>query len=166
MRRLLAGAEDGQPSTRQSDAHRNPARGESRAAKAVLIRPVPPLMVKTAATPAGCPRACPTASRRRLPRFYRDLAGRPVLGLQPPRLEAVSGIYQAILRRGRQCGIDVSRHRFRHHFGHAWLDHGGAEGDLMELNGWASPQTLRRHGASARSARARRSRDRAMEDTP
>ena len=36
----------------------------------------------------------------------------------------------------------------------------------MELNGWTSPQMLRRYGASARSARARRSYDRIMEDTP
>jgi WD40 repeat protein len=43
------------------------------------------------------------------------------------------------------------------HGSRAWLDHGGAEGDLMELNGWTSPQMLRRYGASARSARARRS---------
>jgi hypothetical protein len=44
--------------------------------------------------------------------------------------------------------------RFRHHFSHTWLDRGGAEGDLPELNGWSSPQMLRRYGASARSARA------------
>ena len=62
-----------------------------------------------------------------------------------------SGIYQVIVRRGRQCGIDVFPHRFRHHFSHTWLDRGGAEGDLMELNGWTSPQMLRRYGASARS---------------
>jgi integrase len=77
-----------------------------------------------------------------------------------------SGIYQAIVRRGRQCGIDVYPHRFRHHFSHTWLDRGGAEGDLMELNGWTSPQMLRRYGASARSARARRSYDRVMADAP
>ncbi|MGO8888703.1 MAG: tyrosine-type recombinase/integrase [Streptosporangiaceae bacterium] len=77
-----------------------------------------------------------------------------------------SGIYQVIVRRGRRCGIDVYLHRFRHHFSHTWLDHGGAEGDLMELNGWTSPQMLRRYGASARSARARRSYDRIMEETP
>ena len=35
----------------------------------------------------------------------------------------------------------------------------------MELNGWASPQMLRRYGASARSARARRTYDRIMTDT-
>jgi integrase/recombinase XerD len=76
-----------------------------------------------------------------------------------------SGLYQVIVRRGRQCGIDVFPHRFRHHFSHTWLDHGGAEGDLMEPNGWTSPQMLRRYGASARSARARRSYDRVMQDS-
>ena len=76
-----------------------------------------------------------------------------------------SGIYQVIARRGRQCGIDAFPHRFRHHFSHTWLDRGGAEGDLMELNGWTSPQMRRRYGASARSARARRSYDRIMDNT-
>ena len=77
-----------------------------------------------------------------------------------------SGIYQTIARRGRQCGLHAWPHRFRHHFSHTWLDDGGAEGDLMELNGWTSPQMLRRYGASARAARARRSYDRIMEDLP
>ena len=36
----------------------------------------------------------------------------------------------------------------------------------MELNGWTSPQMLRCYGANARSARARRSYDRVMEDAP
>jgi integrase/recombinase XerD len=76
------------------------------------------------------------------------------------------GIYQMIVRCGRQCGVRVYPHRFRHHFSHTWLDRGGAEGDLMELNGWASPQMLRRYGARARSARARRTYDRIMNDIP
>jgi hypothetical protein len=46
------------------------------------------------------------------------------------------------------------------------LDHGSAEGDLIELYGWTSPRMLRRYGASARSARARRSYDRVMDDVP
>jgi integrase len=75
-----------------------------------------------------------------------------------------NGIYQMIARRGRQAGVDAWTHRFRHHFSHTWLDRGGAEGDLMVLNGWSSPQMLRRYGASARSARARRTYDRIMED--
>ena len=73
-----------------------------------------------------------------------------------------SGIYQAVTRRGRQCGVPVWPHRFRHHFSHTWLERGGPEGDLMELNGWSSPQMLARYGASARSARARRTYDRIM----
>jgi integrase/recombinase XerD len=77
-----------------------------------------------------------------------------------------SGMYQAIARRGRQAGIEVFPHRFQHHFSHAWLDHDGAEGDLMELNGWTSPQMLRRYGARARAARVRRSYDRVMDDVP
>jgi len=75
-----------------------------------------------------------------------------------------SGIYQVIARRGRECGVEAFPHRFRHHFSPTSLDRGGAEGDLMELNGWTSPQMLRRYGASARSARARRSYDRIMDD--
>jgi hypothetical protein len=35
-------------------------------------------------------------------------------------------------------------------------------GDLMELNGWTSPQMLAWYGGSARGARARRSYDRIM----
>ena len=85
------------------------------------------------------------------------------LGISNRGPMTASGIYQVI---ARQRGIDVYPHRFRHHFSHTWLDRGGAEGDLMELNGWTSPQMLRRHGASARSARARRSYDRVMEDAP
>jgi site-specific recombinase XerC len=46
------------------------------------------------------------------------------------------------------------------------LDRYIPEGNLMELNGWTFPQMLRRYGASARSARARRSYDRIMDNTP
>ncbi len=88
------------------------------------------------------------------------------LGISNRGPMTASGIYQVIARRGRECGIEVFPHRFRHHFSHTWLDRGGAEGDLMELNGWTSPQMLRRYGASARSARARRSYDRVMKDAP
>jgi integrase/recombinase XerD len=56
-------------------------------------------------------------------------------------------------------------HRLRHHFSHTWLDRGGAERDLTELNGWISPQMLTRYGASACGTRARRSYDRIMDDT-
>ena len=94
-------------------------------------------------------------------------AWRPQLWLGAGNREPLTaaGIYQMTARRGRQCGVHLYPHRFRHHFSHTWLDRGGPEGDLMELNGWASPQMLRRYGASARSARARRTYDRIMTDT-
>jgi Phage integrase family len=91
-------------------------------------------------------------------------AWRPQLWLGMGNREPLTaaGIYQMTTRRGRQCGLKVYPHRFRHHFSHTWLDRGGPEGDLMELNGWTSPQMLRRYGASAR---ARRTYDRIMTDT-
>ena len=75
-----------------------------------------------------------------------------------------NGIYQMVTRRGEQAGVRVYPHRFRHHFSHTWLERGGAEGDLMELNGWSSPQMLQHYGGSARGARARRHYDLVMRD--
>jgi site-specific recombinase XerD len=91
----------------------------------------------------------------RLPRLWLGSANRGPM--------TASGIYQMVARRGAQAGVTVHPHKFRHHFSHTWLDRGGAEGDLMELNGWTSPQMLRRYGHSAASARARRSYDRVMD---
>lgn len=71
-----------------------------------------------------------------------------------------NGIRQVVERRGLAVGMHLHPHMFRHTFSHRWLDGGGETGDLMELNGWASPQMVRRYGASARSARAQRSYDR------
>jgi len=56
-----------------------------------------------------------------------------------------SGIYQMIERRGKQAGVEVNPHKFRHHFSHTFLDRGGAEGDLMELNGWSASSRSHRH---------------------
>jgi integrase/recombinase XerD len=108
---------------------------------------------------------------RRVDRYLRvrakhEQASRSSLWLGVSNRGPVSaeGIYEMVKRRGKQAGVHVYPHRFRHHFSHTSFDRGGAEGDLMELNGWTSPQMLRRYGASARSARARRSYDRIMED--
>ena len=104
-----------------------------------------------------------------LDRYLRMRAGREHaagkalwLGLRGPMTD--SGIYQTVKRRGREAGVEVHPHKFRHHFSHTWLDVGGAEGDLMELNGWESTQMLQRYGRSARSARARRHYDQVMGD--
>src|SRR5271165_1576008 len=110
---------------------------------------------------------------RALDRYLRARARHPQawraqlwLGTSSRGPLTASGIYQVVARRGRQCGVDVWPHRFRHHFSHTWLERGGPEGDLMELNGWSSPQMLARYGASARSARARRTYDRVMTSNP
>jgi len=71
-----------------------------------------------------------------------------------------SGMRRALVRRAQRLGIKLHPHMLRHTFAHLWLDAGGAEGDLMELMGWESPQMLRHYGASARGARARRAYDR------
>lgn len=89
------------------------------------------------------------------PQFWLGIRNRPPM--------TASGIYQMVARRGEEAGVEVNPHKFRHNFSHVWLDKGGAEGDLKELNGWSSDQMLRRYGASARGARARRSYDRIMD---
>lgn len=105
---------------------------------------------------------------RALDRYLRERAKRPAADLDALWLGVKrrdmgmtpSGVRQVIRRRGKSAGIDVHPHMFRHTFVDRWLDNGGAEGDLMELAGWESPQMLRRYGRSARSARARRAYDR------
>jgi site-specific recombinase XerD len=57
-------------------------------------------------------------------------------------------------RRGEQAGIPgLHPHQFRHTFSHRWMAAGGAENDLMALNGWRSRTMLSRYGASAASER-------------
>jgi integrase len=89
-------------------------------------------------------------------RARHPLAGRPELWLGIGGRGPVTpdGIYQIVAHVGKRAGVGVYPHRFRHHFSHTWLDRGGAGGDLMELNGWTSPQMLGWYGGSARGARA------------
>ena len=109
-------------------------------------------------------------ARARHTQAYRP---QPWLGTGNRGPLTASGIYQVIARRGRQCGIGAFPHRFRHHFSHTWLDRGGAEGDLMELNGLPadaaplrrqrpqrpSPPQLRPHHDRPALTRARRGND-------
>ena len=100
----------------------------------------------------------------------RDTAVIAVLTATGIRLSELAGLRSGDLDlRQRELTVrgkgGKDRIRIRHHFSHTWLDRGGPEGDLMELAGWTSPQMLTRYGASARSARARRTYDRIMTDT-
>jgi integrase/recombinase XerD len=108
---------------------------------------------------------------RRLDRYLRARARHKLayraqlwLGVNNRGPLSRTGIYQVVVRRGGEVGVRLHPHRFRHHFSHTWLDRGGADGDLMELNGWSSAQMLKRYGHSARGARARRSYDLIMDD--
>ena len=65
-----------------------------------------------------------------------------------------TGIEQVVKRRGRQAGVDVHPHAFRHTFAHLMLAEGMQEGDLMRLGGWQNRQMLDRYGSSGKDARA------------
>jgi site-specific recombinase XerD len=93
---------------------------------------------------------------------HKQAADRPQLWLGTNNRGPLTpnGVRQIVQRRGESVGLDIHPHLFRHDFTHRYLDAGGAEGDLMEHNGWDSPQMLRHYGRSARAARAARAYDR------
>ncbi|MUL74764.1 alpha/beta fold hydrolase [Mycolicibacterium sp. CBMA 226] len=82
--------------------------GQERAAKAVLISSVPPLMVKTDANPGGVPKqvfddlqAQVAANRSGL---YRDFAAGPFFGFNRPGVEPSEAIIQNWWRQGMMGG--------------------------------------------------------------
>jgi non-heme chloroperoxidase len=82
--------------------------GESRAAKAVLISAVPPIMVKTPANPGGLPKdvfdglQAQVANNRA--QFYRDLPTGPFYGFNRPGAKVSEGIIQNWWRQGMMGG--------------------------------------------------------------
>ena len=71
-----------------------------------------------------------------------------------------SGVYQVVRRRGREAGIDVHPHLFRHALADAWLFAGGGEQTLADHMGWSTTQMVRRYGAAGRSRRAQNEHER------
>ena len=82
--------------------------GQDRAAKAVLISSVPPLMVQTPANPGGLPKSvfddlqAQTAERRSV--FYRDLASGPFYGFNRPGAKVSEAIVENWWRQGMMGG--------------------------------------------------------------
>jgi non-heme chloroperoxidase len=82
--------------------------GESRAARAVLVAAVPPLMVKTAANPGGLPKEVfdgfqvQVATNRS--QFYRDLAAGPFYGYNRPNAKSSEALIQNWWRQGMTGG--------------------------------------------------------------
>jgi non-heme chloroperoxidase len=82
--------------------------GESRAAKAVLISAVPPIMVKTPANPGGLPKdvfdglQVQVADNRA--QFYRNLPAGPFYGFNRPGAKVSEGIIQNWWRQGMMGG--------------------------------------------------------------
>jgi non-heme chloroperoxidase len=78
--------------------------GESRAAKAVLISAVPPIMVKTAANPGGLPKEVFDGLQAQLaanrPQFYRDMAAGPFYGFNRPGAKVSEGVIENWWRQG------------------------------------------------------------------
>jgi non-heme chloroperoxidase len=82
--------------------------GESRAAKAVLISSVPPLMVRTQANPGGLPKAVfddfQTQVATNRAQFYRDVPAGPFYGFNRPGAKVSEGIIQNWWRQGMMGG--------------------------------------------------------------
>jgi non-heme chloroperoxidase len=82
--------------------------GESRAAKAVLISAVPPIMVKTANNPGGLSKQVFDGLQAQLAanraQFYRDLPAGPFYGFNRPGAKASEGIIQNWWRQGMMGG--------------------------------------------------------------
>ena len=82
--------------------------GKERAAKAVLISAVPPLMVQTDANPGGLPKSVFDDFQAQLAanrsEFYRDVAARPFYGFNRPGAKPSEAVIQNWWRQGMMGG--------------------------------------------------------------
>lgn len=65
------------------------------------------------------------------------------------------GVRQVLLRLGREAGVKVNPHAFRHSWAHMLRANGMGDAELMALAGWTSPAMLSKYGRSAVGQRAR-----------
>jgi non-heme chloroperoxidase len=82
--------------------------GESRAAKAVLISAVPPLMLQTESNPGGLPKEVFDGFQDQVAKhrsqFYRDVAEGPFYGFNRPGVEPIEAVIQNWWRQGMTGG--------------------------------------------------------------
>jgi non-heme chloroperoxidase len=85
--------------------------GTKRAAKAVLISAVPPLMLQTAANPAGTPLAVFDEIRAALladrSQYFKDLSA-PFYGANRPDSKVSQGLRDSFWLQGQQCGLNAA----------------------------------------------------------
>ena len=83
--------------------------GEARAAKAVLIAAVPPLMVKSASNPGGLPKDVFDGIQQQVAtnraQFYRDLPAGAFYGFNRPGVKAQEGLIQNWWRQGMMGSV-------------------------------------------------------------
>jgi len=83
--------------------------GESRAAKAVLIAAVPPLMLKSAANPGGLPKDVFDGIQQQVAtnraQFYRDLPATAFYGFNRPGIKPIEGLIQNWWRQGMMGSV-------------------------------------------------------------
>jgi len=83
--------------------------GESRAAKAVLIAAVPPLMLKSAANPGGLPKEVFDGIQQQVAtnraQFYRDLPATAFYGFNRPGIKPIEGLIQNWWRQGMMGSV-------------------------------------------------------------
>jgi non-heme chloroperoxidase len=83
--------------------------GESRAAKAVLIAAVPPLMIKSASNPGGLPKDVFDGIQQQVAtnraQFYRDLPASAFYGFNRPGVKTQEGLIQNWWRQGMMGSV-------------------------------------------------------------
>jgi len=83
--------------------------GQARAAKAVLIAAVPPLMVKSPSNPGGLPKEVFDGIQKEVAtnraQFYRDLPSTAFYGFNRPGVKAKEGLIQNWWRQGMMGGV-------------------------------------------------------------
>jgi non-heme chloroperoxidase len=106
--------------------------GESRAAKAVLVAAVPPLMVKTVANPGGLPKEVFDGFQVQVAinpsQFYRDLAAGPFYGYNRPNAKPSEAVIQNWWRQGMTGGAKA------HHDGIVAFSQTDFTEDLKKIN--------------------------------